>query len=210
MPALFTRMSSFPNAFFVSAKRWRVSSGLETSACTATAFPPACRMRWTTASAPALLVAQLTTTAAPAPARCSAIAAPIPFDAPVTTATCPCSFFDMTGLLCFLTGTTIASGQLERDSSAHWLTSLARPPGFAECPERNLEQGQVLDENLPQDRRQGREAETCPGPDGRAETILSGSLLTASSGLPGAPPRGRATVGERTGAFASGMPTPES
>ena len=139
-----------------------------------------------------------------------AIAAPMPLDAPVTTATCPCSFFDMTGLLCFLTGTTIASGQLERDSSAHWLTSLARPPGFAECPERNLEQGQVLDENLPQDRRQGREAETCPGPDGRAETILSGSLLTASSGLPGAPPRGPATVGERTGAFASGMPTPES
>ena len=41
-------------------------------------------------------------TAVPAAARCSAIAAPMPFDAPVTTATCPSSFFDMTGLLLFL------------------------------------------------------------------------------------------------------------
>jgi hypothetical protein len=54
---LFTRMSSFLNAFFVSAKRRRMSSGLETSAWTATAFPSAYRMRWTTASAPALLLA---------------------------------------------------------------------------------------------------------------------------------------------------------
>src|SRR5438132_12753208 len=36
--------------------------------------------------------------------------------------------------------------------------SLARLPGFAERPERNPEQGQVLDEELPRDRRKCREA----------------------------------------------------
>src|SRR5437879_3015829 len=36
----------------------------------------------------------------------------MPFDAPVTTATCPSSFFDMTGLLLFfLNETTTASGR---------------------------------------------------------------------------------------------------
>ena len=38
----------------------------------------------------------MTTTAAPSAARCCAIAAPMPFDAPVTTATLPASFCDMT------------------------------------------------------------------------------------------------------------------
>src|SRR2546425_13296795 len=50
-------------------------------------------MRLTTASAPDLLPASFTTTDAPSAARCSAMAAPMPLDAPVTTATLPLSRF---------------------------------------------------------------------------------------------------------------------
>src|SRR5579859_1720351 len=42
--------------------------------------------------------------------------------------------------------------------SAYSAPSLARQPGLAERPERDPEQGQVLDEELPRDRRQGGEA----------------------------------------------------
>src|SRR3954447_11772680 len=45
--------------------------------------------------------------------------------------------------------------------------SLARLPGFAEQPERNPEQGQVLDEGLPRERRQGGEAAGTRLPDAR-------------------------------------------
>src|SRR5439155_18996212 len=101
MPALLTRMSSRPNAFFVSAKRRRMSSCLATFAWTAIALPPFLVISETTRSAPVLLVEKLTTTAAPSAARCVAMAAPIPLDAPVTTATLPDSFCDMTKLLVF-------------------------------------------------------------------------------------------------------------
>src|SRR5262245_14547643 len=104
MPALLTRMSSRPNAFFVSAKRRRMSACLETSPCTAIALPPFLVISETTRSAPVLLVAKLTTTAAPSAARCVAMAAPIPLDAPVTTATLPDNFCDMTKLLLFRGG----------------------------------------------------------------------------------------------------------
>src|SRR4029077_10911222 len=45
--------------------------------------------------------------------------------------------------------------------------SLARLPGLAERPERNPEQGQVLDEELPRERRQGGEAAETRLPDAR-------------------------------------------
>src|SRR5262245_62009193 len=44
---------------------------------------------------------------------------------------------------------------------------LARLPGLAERPERNPEQGQVLDEELPRDRREGGEATETWLPDAR-------------------------------------------
>src|SRR5579862_9595696 len=49
----------------------------------------------TTASAAPLLLAKFTTTAAPSAARCSATEAPIPLEAPVTTATLLASLFMM-------------------------------------------------------------------------------------------------------------------
>src|SRR5215831_16185863 len=44
---------------------------------------------------------------------------------------------------------------------------LARLPGLAERPERNAEQGQVLDEELPRERREGGEAARTRLPDAR-------------------------------------------
>src|SRR5438067_11655166 len=67
------------------------SAALETSPLTATAFPPALVIAATTASAPDLLEAKFTTTDAPSAASDLAMAAPMPFDAPVTTATLPVS-----------------------------------------------------------------------------------------------------------------------
>ena len=57
MPALLTRMSSRPNAFFVSANRRSMSACLATLACTATALPPLPVISATTRSAPSLLEA---------------------------------------------------------------------------------------------------------------------------------------------------------
>src|SRR6059036_197745 len=44
---------------------------------------------------------------------------------------------------------------------------LARLPGLAERPERDPEQGQVLDEELSRERREGREAAKTRLPDAR-------------------------------------------
>jgi hypothetical protein len=63
-----------------------------TFACTATALPPRPTMSAPMRPAPDLLVESLTTTEAPSPARCIKIGAPIPPDAPVTTATVSASF----------------------------------------------------------------------------------------------------------------------
>src|SRR5579864_6138992 len=46
---------------------------------------------------------------------------------------------------------------------------LARLPGLAERPERNPEQGQVLDEELPRECREGGEAAGTRRPDARSE-----------------------------------------
>src|SRR5262245_3104095 len=65
----------------------------------------------------------------------------MPFDAPVTTATCTCSFFDMPGLLLFVTGTMTAADStrfllppclMDHESSRHVAALLlAFPQGFA-------------------------------------------------------------------------------
>src|SRR5215831_4407355 len=55
----------------------------------------------------------------------------------------------------------------ERERSVDWPPLLARLPGLAERPERNPEQGQVLDEELPRDRREGGEATETWLPDAR-------------------------------------------
>src|SRR5262245_6000308 len=128
MPALLTRMSSRPNACFVSAKRRRMSACLETSPCTAIALPPFLVISETTRSAPVLLVAKLTTTAAPSAARCVAMAAPIPLDAPVTTATLPDNFCDMIMLPLF-------RGQVDRGRTA----------GGRETPDDGEEHGRQQD-----------------------------------------------------------------
>src|SRR5262249_14898493 len=44
---------------------------------------------------------------------------------------------------------------------------LARLPGLSERPERNPEQGQILEEELPRDRREGGEATETWLPDAR-------------------------------------------
>ena len=95
MPALFTRMSTRPYFSFTPRKRFATSFSDETSAPMATASPPVATISRTTLSAPSRLVEKLTTTEAPAAASCFAIAAPMPFDAPVTTATLFASLFIM-------------------------------------------------------------------------------------------------------------------
>ena len=57
MPALFTRMSSGPNAFFASENRRSMSACFATLACTAMALPPWRVISATTRSAPSLLEA---------------------------------------------------------------------------------------------------------------------------------------------------------
>src|SRR6516164_3372410 len=55
----------------------------------------------------------------------------------------------------------------ERERSVDWPSSLAGLPGLAERPERNPEQGQVLDEELPRERGEGGEATGTRLPDAR-------------------------------------------
>src|SRR6516165_3698701 len=57
------------------------------------------------------------------------------------------------------------SAEPERERSVDWPPLLARLPGLAERPEGNLEQGQVLDEELPRERRQGGKAAETRLPD---------------------------------------------
>jgi hypothetical protein len=56
IPALFTRISTLPKAAWTAANNRPMSSGFETSPWTATALPPLSVMRFTTASAPVLLL----------------------------------------------------------------------------------------------------------------------------------------------------------
>src|SRR5262249_11123847 len=71
---------------------------------------------------------------------------------------------------------------------------LTRFPGLAERPERNPEQGQILDEELPRERRQGGEA---------AETRLPDARRRDQEG------QGREEHPDRQGAPEGGSPRPE-
>src|SRR6516225_8579071 len=55
----------------------------------------------------------------------------------------------------------------ERERSVDWPPLLARLPGLAERPDRDPEQGQVLDEELPRERGEGGEAAGTRRPDAR-------------------------------------------
>src|SRR5688572_18642736 len=100
MPALLTRISSLPYVSIVCLISASTAAASVTSAPCATAVPPDAVMAAAVASA---LVPRAThTTAAPPPARRSAIARPIPRDAPVTIATLPsyCPIADFAAPLC--------------------------------------------------------------------------------------------------------------
>lgn len=90
MPALLTKMSSPPNASAVLLASSRTWFSCVTSVCTARAEPP----REVIMLATAVILSSLlpaSTTRVPAPARATAVASPMPEEAPVTTATRPAS-----------------------------------------------------------------------------------------------------------------------
>src|SRR5438445_1781551 len=95
-PALLTRMSTRPKRSSVARTSPLTSALEETSARTERASPPSCLIESTTACASRSLPTQLTVTFAPSEAKRSAIAFPIPRDAPVTIATLPSSLFSLT------------------------------------------------------------------------------------------------------------------
>src|SRR5882762_4467368 len=88
MPALFTRISILPNCAMTALKTALICSSSATSSPNAAAWPPAAVISLTTSSSFSRLRAA-TATAAPAFARRSAQARPIPCEAPVTKATRP-------------------------------------------------------------------------------------------------------------------------
>src|SRR5918995_1596629 len=90
-PALLTRISTLPNsstAFWISPCAWLSSVTSQTAASTR---PPLPLIRSTRSASRSSLLAATTTTA-PSAASASAVASPMPLEAPVTTATLPSSF----------------------------------------------------------------------------------------------------------------------
>ena len=87
--ALLNAASSRPNAVTAASTSSRAESTSATSDRTASARPPLASMRLTTDSSAAMSRAPRTT-AAPAAANASAVAAPMPRLAPATRATRPC------------------------------------------------------------------------------------------------------------------------
>src|SRR5215207_1968985 len=90
-PALFTRMSTLPNAsraLLIKPCAWLSSVTSQTAASTRP--PSSCICSTSPASRSSLLAA--TTPAAPSLASASAVASPMPLEAPVTTATLPSNF----------------------------------------------------------------------------------------------------------------------
>ena len=85
-PALFTMMSSRPNARTAKATIRRACADLATSVRTKAARPPAAAMR-RTVSRPCATATSATATAAPSAASRIAVARPMPEAAPVTSAT---------------------------------------------------------------------------------------------------------------------------
>ena len=90
MPALFTRMSSFPCFSTTALKAAETDAGSVTSRRRASARPPDDLIACATAAALSSLRAA-TTTDAPAAPRAFAIASPMPCEPPVTSATFPSS-----------------------------------------------------------------------------------------------------------------------
>ena len=90
MPALLNAPSRRPNSATARPTIAATSASFETSASTAYATPPAPAIPLATSSTTAPM-RPLTTTFAPAPARISDAARPIPEPAPVTMTTLPCS-----------------------------------------------------------------------------------------------------------------------
>src|SRR5262245_45835629 len=86
------------------------------------------------------------------------------------------------------------SGIRRLGHSAGPLPSLAGLPGFAKRPERNPEQGQVLDEELPRGPREGGEAAGTRRPDARRRDEEA---------------QGREEHPDRQGAAEGGNPRPE-
>ena len=88
-PALLNRKSRRPpNAFLVSANRVFTSSGLPTSARTATILPPP-GLAMATVLSSSSLRRPATTTFQPSPCSASAAERPMPLPPPVTSATLP-------------------------------------------------------------------------------------------------------------------------
>src|SRR5579875_21693 len=88
--ALLNAASSRPYLSTAASTRSRTEPASDTSARTAAAWPPRASIRFATDSRAAASRAARTT-AAPAAANASAVAAPIPLLAPATSATCPSS-----------------------------------------------------------------------------------------------------------------------
>ena len=89
--ALLNAMSSRPNVDRAWSTAWRIESASVTSRYVARARPPRERIRPAMASS-AAMSREPSTTAAPAAANASAVAAPMPLLAPATRATRPFMF----------------------------------------------------------------------------------------------------------------------
>ncbi len=89
--ALFTRISSFPNLFFISLKRLIISPVLDRSTGRTSALPPSFSISVFTSFSFSTVRAE-SSTVAPAPASPILIAFPIPLLAPVTRAILPLRF----------------------------------------------------------------------------------------------------------------------
>src|SRR6266850_2491001 len=91
VPALFTSTSSRPKVVTVLSTAFLTASASAASAWIATAFPPARSIALTTDAAASAPLEYVTATLAPSAARRFAIAAPMPREPPVTSATLPAS-----------------------------------------------------------------------------------------------------------------------
>src|SRR6266852_5253162 len=102
VPALFTSTSSRPKVATVFSTAPLTASTSAASAWIAIAFPPSRSIAFTTAEAALASFAYVIATLAPSAARRLAIAAPMPREPPVTTATLPANFCPLLLLICFV------------------------------------------------------------------------------------------------------------
>src|SRR6266404_5818645 len=102
VPALFTSTSSRPKVATVFSTAPLTASTSAASAWIAIAFPPSSSIAFTTADAALASFAYVIATLAPSAARRLAIAAPMPREPPVTTATLPANFCPLLLLISFV------------------------------------------------------------------------------------------------------------